>query len=67
MNRPRVWVAGVGAVSAAGVDVPSTLKRFAQGLRHPCTTLPFASDLHCPTFQAPADLPCPAPWDHRIR
>ncbi len=67
MNRPTVWVTGVGAVSAAGVDVPSTLKGFAQGLRHPCTTLPFASDLHCSTFQAPADLPCPAPWDHPSR
>lgn len=67
MNRSTVWITGVGAVSAAGVDVASTLKGFAQGLRHPRTTLPFASNIQCPTFQAPADLPCPAPWDHPSR
>lgn len=67
MERSTVWITGVGAVSAAGVDVPSTLEGFAGGLRHPCATLPFASNLHCPTFQAPTELPCPAPWDHPCR
>jgi len=67
MRRSKVWITGMGAISAAGADVPSTLKGFAQGSRNHCATLPFVSNLHCPTFQAPRNLSCPAPWDHSSR
>ncbi|HWE04954.1 MAG TPA: beta-ketoacyl-[acyl-carrier-protein] synthase family protein [Tepidisphaeraceae bacterium] len=57
MNRSPVWISGVGAVSSAGADVPSTLASFHAGVRHHSTTLPFQTTISCPTFQVTADVP----------
>lgn len=51
------WITGVGAVSGAGADVPSTLKTFESGERTPVMTLPFECSIACPTFQVAAELP----------
>jgi 3-oxoacyl-(acyl-carrier-protein) synthase len=52
-----VWIAGIGAVSAAGIGTPATLAAFRDSVRHPSSTLPFESTISCPTFQVTADLP----------
>src|SRR5476649_292289 len=67
MERSRVWIAGVGAVSSAGSDVASTLDAFANGRRTPVVTLPFESSIICPTFQVAAELPTLPPALNRSR
>jgi len=57
MIRSSVWIAGVGAVSSAGVGVAATLDSFRQGIRKPSQSLPFETSVSCPTFQVNADLP----------
>jgi len=52
-----VGIAGIGAVSAAGQDVPATLESFRHGRPNPSKILPFESSIDCPTFQIIADLP----------
>ena len=56
-GRPPVWIAGIGAVSAAGIGIPATLAAFRDALRNPSRALPFESTISCPTFQVTADLP----------
>jgi 3-oxoacyl-(acyl-carrier-protein) synthase len=57
MNNSTVWIAGIGAVSAAGDNIRSTLDTFAAGRSNPVNTLLFESSVACPTFQVSADLP----------
>jgi 3-oxoacyl-(acyl-carrier-protein) synthase len=57
MISSTVWIAGIGAVSAAGDNIRSTLDAFASGRRNPIDALPFQSTVACPTFQVSADLP----------
>jgi 3-oxoacyl-[acyl-carrier-protein] synthase II len=57
MERSRVWIVGVGAISSAGSDVSSTLDNFWNGRRSPIDTLPFDSSITCPTFQVATELP----------
>jgi 3-oxoacyl-[acyl-carrier-protein] synthase II len=57
MARDAVWIAGIGAVSAAGDGIAATLASFREGRRNPTDQLPFESDITCPTFQASAKLP----------
>jgi 3-oxoacyl-[acyl-carrier-protein] synthase II len=57
MDRSRVWIAGIGAVSSAGSNVGSTLESFRRGSANPAATLPFESSINCPTFQVDAELP----------
>lgn len=60
MTRPSVWIVGLGAVSAAGVDIASTLDTFRQDLRHVSAPKLFDTSIACPTFQVaaePASLP----------
>jgi 3-oxoacyl-(acyl-carrier-protein) synthase len=59
MIGPRVWISGVGAVSSAGADVPRTLDSFRGGLRNYSKTLPFETQISCPTFQVDAPLLLP--------
>ncbi len=56
-TEPIVGIAGVGAVSAAGADVRSTLESFAAARRNPSLTPPFETTIACPTFAATDDLP----------
>ena len=57
MSQPTVRIAGIGAVSAAGHDVASHLKSFAEARRNPTTQLPFECSIVAPTFQVDAVLP----------
>ena len=57
MERSHLWIAGVGAVSSAGGDVPSTLASFQSETRNISPSLPFESSVQCPTFQVEAELP----------
>jgi 3-oxoacyl-(acyl-carrier-protein) synthase len=57
MERSPLWIAGVGAVSSAGGDVPSTLASFQSETRNISPSLPFESSVQCPTFQVEAELP----------
>ncbi|HUB24680.1 MAG TPA: beta-ketoacyl-[acyl-carrier-protein] synthase family protein [Tepidisphaeraceae bacterium] len=57
MARAPVWIAGIGAVSAAGDGIAATLASFREGRRNVAEHLPFQSDISCPTFQAAAKLP----------
>ena len=59
MNRPAVWISGIGAVSGAGADVPSTLESFKTGKRNFSKTLPFETQISHPTFQVSAPLQLP--------
>jgi 3-oxoacyl-(acyl-carrier-protein) synthase len=52
-----VWIAGIGAVSAAGIGLPATLAAFRNSVRRPSAVLPFETSISCPTFQVTADLP----------
>ena len=57
MPRAPVCITGIGAASAAGANVPATLRTFVTGHRNPTHSLPFESSITCPTFQVNADLP----------
>jgi len=57
MSQASVRIAGIGAVSAAGHNVASHLKSFAEGRRNPSTQLPFECSITAPTFQVDAALP----------
>jgi 3-oxoacyl-(acyl-carrier-protein) synthase len=57
MVRSPLWIAGVGAVSSAGTDVPSTLAGFQSETRNISPSPPFESSVQCPTFQVTAELP----------
>jgi 3-oxoacyl-(acyl-carrier-protein) synthase len=57
MERSPLWIAGVGAVSSAGGDVPSTLVSFQSETRNISPSPPFESSVRCPTFQVAVELP----------
>jgi 3-oxoacyl-(acyl-carrier-protein) synthase len=57
MERSPLWIAGVGAVSSAGADVPSTVAGFQSEIRNLSPSPPFESSIECPTFQVTAELP----------
>src|ERR1700722_338915 len=57
MERSPVWIAGIGAISGAGAGVSETLANFREGSRKPADTLPFQTDISCPSFQVSAELP----------
>lgn len=57
MKRPNVCITGLGAVSAAGANVATTLASLHAGQRNISATLPWDSALNCPTFQVNAALP----------
>jgi 3-oxoacyl-(acyl-carrier-protein) synthase len=65
--RTSVWITGMGAVSSAGEDIQGTLETFREGRRNAACTLPFASLISCPTFQAAAELPALAGRPHSSR
>jgi len=67
MIRSRVWISGVGTISAAGVDVQSTLNCFADGARHFSKIFPFETDVVQPAFQVQAPLPNPGGQHERNR
>jgi 3-oxoacyl-[acyl-carrier-protein] synthase II len=57
MVRSSIWITGIGAVSSAGADVPSTLASFQDQRRNVAPSLPFESSITAPIFQAVGDLP----------
>jgi 3-oxoacyl-(acyl-carrier-protein) synthase len=57
--KSRVAISGVGAVSAAGVDVPSTLRCFQKGRRNYSKPLWFETTITNPTYPVDAELPDP--------
>lgn len=57
MVRSPIWITGIGAVSSAGADVPSTLGSFLGQRRNVSTSLPFESSITAPVFQVVEDLP----------
>jgi len=62
MNRPSAIITGLGAVSAAGANVPETLESFALGRRSAGPVTLFPTALACPVFECrgvPADPAAP--------
>jgi 3-oxoacyl-(acyl-carrier-protein) synthase len=59
MSVATVWISGVGAISAAGADVQSTLHCFGDGARHYSKNFPFETSVIQPAFHVDAPLPNP--------
>lgn len=52
MRSEALFITGMGAVSAAGEDVPGTLASFARGSGGPGPVTLFETELDCPAFEA---------------
>ncbi len=59
MRRSGAWISGIGAISAAGADIRSTLACFAEGTRRFTTSFPFETGVCQPGFIVDAPLPNP--------
>lgn len=67
MIRSGVWISGVGAISAAGLDVASTLSGFRDRTRHVTKSFSFETGVKQPAFLVDAELPNPGGQHHGNR